>query len=277
MNVALFNPQGPIAAQERDLIVHMVLLMLIVVIPLFVSLFIVARKYRAENPNTIYDPERNHRAWREIVLWLIPAALIATLGTLAWKSAHALDPYQAIQSSAQPLTIQVVALPWKWLFIYPAQNIATVNYIRFPENVPVHFELTADAPMSSFWIPQLGSQIYAMAAMETQLNLMATTMGEFVGKDTEINGDGYAGMHFIAQSTSQEDFDAWVQLTKQASTTLDLAAYNQLAAPSEDNPSSSFASVEGDLFDSIMMKFMAPTSTQPNQASSMSAMPGMNM
>lgn len=273
--ISLFDPKGPIALQERDLIIHMVLIMLIVVIPLFVALFTFARKYRAGNPNAIYDPERTHAASREIILWAIPAVIVAALGILTWKSAHALDPGNPIQSPTPPLTIQVVALQWKWLFIYPAQHIATVNYIRFPENTPVHFELTADAPMSSFWIPQLGSQIYAMAAMETQLNLMANTTGDFVGKDTEINGAGYAGMKFIAQSTSPADFDQWIQSVQQSSTTLDLPAYNALAVPSENNPTSSYALAAGDLFNSIMMKFMEPSSTDFTEASSVQAMPAM--
>ena len=191
--IALFAPQGTIASQEIDLIKTSVLIMLLAVVPVFVLLFTFAWKYRAGNPNAIYDPERVHSAWRELSLWAIPAVIVATLAVLSWKSAHAVDPYKPIDSTAAPLTIQVVALEWKWLFIYPAQNIATVNFIQFPEKIPVHFELTADAPMSSFWIPQLGSQIYAMAAMETQLDLMADTTGEFAGKDTEINGAGYAG------------------------------------------------------------------------------------
>ncbi len=236
------------------------------------DLFTIARKYRADNPNAIYDPERTHGAARELLLWVIPAVLVAALGTLAWKAAHALDPSEMIPSAAAPLTIQVVALQWKWLFIYPAQNIATVNDVRFPEGVPIHFELTADAPMSSFWIPQLGSQIYAMAAMETQLNLMATTIGTFAGKDTEINGAGYAGMKFTAQSMSQNDFDAWVQSVKQASTTLDPAAYATLAAPSQNNPPAYYASVAGDLFHAVMTKFMAPAP----QGASPSAMPNMS-
>jgi len=264
MNPALFNPQGPIAAAEIDLIKTMVFLMLIIVVPMFILLFTFARKYRAGNAKA----QRASEA-------AIPAALVAVLAVFSWGSVHAVDPYAPIPASeaapgAQPITIQVVALPWKWLFIYPAQNIATVNFIQFPVGTPVHFELTADAPMSSFWIPQLGSQIYAMAAMETQLNLEADKIGEFVGKDTEINGAGYAGMQFMAKSSSQEDFDAWVATTQSSSTyaPLTMDAYNALAAPSENNPATFYSSVEGDLFDNIMMKYMMPSSTP---------MPGMSM
>jgi len=276
--VALLMPAGPVAEQERNLIVTMVIIMLVVVVPMLITLFTFAWKYRAGNPNAKYDPEKSHGASRELVLWAIPAVVVVVLGTLAWTNAHALDPSQPITSSNPPLTIEVVALPWKWLFIYPVQNIATVNFIQFPVNTPVHFELTADAPMSSFWIPQLGSQIYAMATMETQMNLMADTTGEFTGKDTEINGAGYSGMQFIAKSSSQSDFEAWVQSVQQSSSTLDQAAYSALAAPSENNPSSSYSSVEPNLFNSIMMKFMMPSSTMSStmdEATSPQAMPMM--
>jgi len=222
--MGVFDPQGPVALEERNLIVIAVVLMLLVAIPMLVALYTFAWKYRAGNKKAKHDPERVGGTWRQLIWWAIPAALIAVIAVINWKSTHALDPTNAIASSNAPLTIQVVALEWKWLFIYPTQGIATVNFIQFPENTPVHFELTADAPMSSFWIPQLGSQIYAMAAMETQLNLMADTTGEFTGKDTEINGAGYAGMTFIAKSSSQADFNAWVASVQNSSNTLDVAA-----------------------------------------------------
>ncbi len=267
----VLDPQGPIASQERGLIITSVLLMLLVVIPILILAYTFAWRYRAGNPKGKYDPERTHGVLRELVWWMIPATLVAVLAVINWKSTHALDPYQPLVSNAPPLTIQVVALEWKWLFIYPAQGIATVNFIQFPENTPVHFELTADAPMSSFWIPQLGSQIYAMTAMMTQLNLMASTTGEFTGKDTEINGAGYAGMTFTAKSTSEADFNAWVASVKQSSSTLDQNAYNALAAPSENNSPAYYSSVEGGLFDGIIMKFMVPAMPKTQ------GMPGMQM
>jgi cytochrome o ubiquinol oxidase subunit II len=276
--VALFMPAGPTALQERNLIITMTLIMLIVVVPMFIALFTIAWKYRAGNKNAKYDPDRAHSTSRELMLWAAPVAIIIVLGILNWNSAHALDPAVPIQSANPPITIEVVALPWKWLFIYPAQNIATVNFIQFPVNTPVHFELTADAPMSSFWIPQLGTQIYAMAAMETQMNTMANAIGEFTGKDTEINGAGYAGMTFVAKSSSQSDFDAWIQSIQQSSSTLDQAAYDALSAPSENNPPAYYSSVEAGLFNSIMMKFMMPSSTMTStmdEASSAQAMPMM--
>ncbi|HVO28500.1 MAG TPA: COX aromatic rich motif-containing protein [Candidatus Paceibacterota bacterium] len=281
--IALFMPAGPVAAQERTLIVTMVLLMLVVVVPMFIALFTIARRYRSGNPKAKHVPDGRHRGWTELWLWAVPAALVAVLGTLCWQYAHALDPYRPIASPNPPLTVQVVALEWKWLFIYPQQDIATVNYLEFPAGTPVHFELTADAPMSSFWIPRLGSQIYAMAAMETQLNLLASTTGEYVGKDTEINGAGYAGMTFTANSVSPSDFNAWVASVQASGTysALDQNAYAALAMPSEYAPPAYYSSVQENLFDNIMMEYMEPSPTAPVPASatpaSGAAMPGMSM
>jgi cytochrome o ubiquinol oxidase subunit 2 len=190
----VFNAQGPIALQERNVIITAVLIMLVVAIPMLIALYTFAWKYRAGNKNSKYEPQHVGNSARQLIWWAIPAVIIIIIATLDWRTTHALDPSKPLISNNAPITIQVVALPWKWLFIYPAQGIATVNYIQFPEQTPVHFVLTADAPMSSFWIPELGSQIYAMAAMETQLNLMASTTGEYTGKDTEINGAGFVDL-----------------------------------------------------------------------------------
>lgn len=261
--VSLFAPAGPVAGSQSRLILTMAGLMLIVVIPAFVALFTIAWKYRAGNTKAKYDPERIGGFGKELILWAIPAALIAVLAVMNWKSVHALDPYSPVRSisGARPLTVEVVALPWKWLFIYPEQGIAAVNYLEFPERTPIRLKLTADAPMSSFWIPRLGSQMYAMAAMMTQLNLEASATGEYPGRATEINGKGYAGMTFPARAVTAEDFKAWVARVKAGPNTLDMAAYNALAAPSEGNPPAFYASVDGGLFNTVMMKFMVPAST----------------
>lgn len=274
MSGGVFDPQGPIALQERDLIIAAVLIMLVVAIPMLILLYTFAWKYRAGNKKSAkYDPEHVGSAAKQLLWWAIPAVIIVAIAIINWKSTHALDPTVPIASANPPLTIQVVALQWKWLFIYPAQGIATVNFIQFPVNTPVHFELTADAPMSSFWIPELGSQIYAMAAMQTQLNLMANTTGEFTGKDTEINGAGYSGMQFIAKSSSQSDFDAWVASIQQATSTdpaLTMDTYTALAAPSEKNPTQYFSSYDPNLYDTILMKYMVPPGAT-------TTMPGMTM
>jgi cytochrome o ubiquinol oxidase subunit 2 len=274
-NSWLVHPQGIVAEKERALLVTVVLLMLVVAVPVYYILFYFAWKYRADRPEEKYSPNLQRNAAVSVVLWAIPIALIATIGALNWKSTHALDPSVPIASNVPPLTVQVVALQWKFLFIYPQQNIATVNFIEFPENTPVHFELTADAPMSSFWIPQLGSQIYAMAAMSTQLNLMASSTGDFPGMDTEINGAGFSGMKFIARSATQADFNAWVAQVKSSSSPLDANTYATLSQPSQNNAAATYSSAEGDLYDTVLMKYMGPMSSGAPAGGV--GMPGMNM
>ena len=274
MSGGVFDPQGPIALQERNLIILTVVLMLLIAVPMLILLYTFAWKYRAGNKKAKYDPEHVGGAWRQLAWWAIPAVIIATLAVINWKTTHVLDPYKPIASNNPPLTIEVVALQWKWLFIYPTQGVATVNYIQFPVATPIHFVLTADAPMSSFWIPQLGSQIYAMSAMQTQLDLEADATGTYAGKDTEINGAGYSGMTFAAQSVSQSDFDAWVASVKNSSHALTIAYYNNtLLPPSSYVASSSYSSVDPSLYNIILMKYMISpsniTSTMPADMSGM--------
>ncbi len=254
----VFDPQGPIASQERNVIVTAVLVMLLVAIPLLVALYTIAWKYRAGNKKAQHDPERVGNVQKQLVWWGIPAAIIVVISILNWQSTHALDPSKRLVSDVKPLTIQVVALDWKWLFIYPDQNIATVNYIQFPVGMPVHFQLTADAPMNSFWIPQLGGQIYAMSGMTTQLNLEADKPGMFAGKAAEINGEGYAGMNFVAEATSENDFNTWVAAVKNESSTLDESTYTSLSLPSQNNMPALYSSVDKGLYESIVAKYMTP-------------------
>ena len=265
--VAIFDPRGLIALQERNLIITAVLLMLIVVIPVFALTFIIAWRYRASNTDATYTPDHDHDLRAELVWWTIPCIIILILATITWKSTHELDPFRPLASHTKPITIQVVALDWKWLFIYPEQNIATVNFVQFPANTPVDFQITADAPMNSFWIPQLGGQIYAMAGMVTQLHLIADEVGSYSGASANFSGPGFSGMRFTAQSISQDDFDAWVQSVKQVPSTLSLDEYNTLSAPSEDTPIKYYSSTDKSLYNAIVMKFMAP----PRNV----AMPGM--
>lgn len=277
--IAVLDPKGTIAIEERHLIIIATLIMLVVVIPVFILLFTFARKYRAGNKKAKYTPDLDHHAAIGVAFWAILVITISILAVINWNSTHALDPYKPIVSSVPPITIQVVALPWKWLFIYPEQQIATVNFVEFPENTPLNFELTADAPMSSFWIPQLGGQMYAMPGMSTQLHLIANEAGDFRGSAAEINGAGFSGMKFTARSASQSDFDQWVASLQQSGFPLSLDAYNQLAKPSENNPVETYASVEEGLYNAVMMKFM-PSSTVGGQAPSVNseqAMPGMRM
>jgi len=273
-NVQIFNPKGTIAHQERNLILTAFALMAVVLVPLLITAYIFAWKYRAGNKHSKYDPDENYKLKGGLLWAVIPFLVCCGLAVIIWKGAHNLDPYKPLQSSVKPITIKVVALDWKWLFIYPDQNIATVNFIQFPAQTPVNFELTADAPMNSFWIPQLSGQIYAMPGMVTQLHIMADGPGEYSGQAAEINGDGYSGMRFVARSSSQADFNNWVNEVKQLPTALDWKTYNTLAQPSQNNPQAFYSSVDSDLYNKIIMKYMAPTN--PNQNVEQ-MIPGMHM
>lgn len=251
----LIHPKGWIAHEELRLITINILLMLILVIPTYILLFAFARKYRAQNTKAKYEPERTVGFFREWILWLIPTSLIAVMAVITWNAAHRLDPYRPIENKNEPLTIQVVALDWKWLFIYPEFGIATVNFVAFPYQTPIHFELSADgSPMNSFWIPELSGQIYAMSGMSTSLYLMADGPGEYPGRAAEINGEGFADMTFTAKSMDLSSFDNWVSEMQQSSLILDAAAYEKLVKPSSKYPVTFYSSVEDGLFHKIVMK-----------------------
>lgn len=259
-NIQILNPKGIIALQERDLIFTSLFLMLLVVIPVFIFAFYVAMTYHANNKYAKYTPDWDHNTKLQIGLWAFPSTIIVVLCILNWITAHKLDPHVAIASTNKPITIQVVATRWKWVFIYPEQHIATVNLVEFPQQTPINFELSAsDTPMNSFWIPELGGQIYAMSGMATQTHLMADGVGTYRGANTEINGAGYAQMTFSANSVTQKDFDSWVTSVQHSSNrALTLSTFNKLALPSQNNPVAYYSSTQDNLFNTIVMKYMAP-------------------
>lgn len=257
-NVAVLSPKGAIATQQRDLMVVVVLLMLIVVIPVFVMAFSFAWKYRASNTASRYTPNWDHDTKLETLWWGVPLAIIAVLSAIIYVSSHNLDPYKPLSSDKKPLTVQVVALQWKWLFIYPEQKIASLNYVQFPESTPVNFVITGDAPMNSFWIPQLGGQVYAMTGMTTKLHLISNETGSYQGSSANLSGEGFADMRFIAESTSQADFDDWVQSVQNSSLVLDMETYDQLSQPSKKDPRAFYVLNKHNLYDTIVMKYMVP-------------------
>lgn len=259
-NIAVLNPKGSISAKERSLIVTAILLMSLVVIPVFIMTAVIAWKYRAGNTSAKYTPDWDHNALAETIWWVLPSIIILFLSVMAWNSSHELDPFKQLNSTTPPITIQVVALEWKWLFIYPEQNIASVNFVQFPVNTPINFQITADAPMNSFWVPQLGGQIYAMSGMSTQLHLMANEMGDYRGSSANISGQGFAGMKFTARASSADDFDNWVYGVKQLPYLLSFEEYQNLAAPSENNFPIYYAASEGDLYDRVIQKFLPASS-----------------
>ncbi len=258
-NVEVFNSAGSIGAKERNLMLFALSLSLIVVIPVYIMLFSFAWRYREGNKKkTKYSPELAGNRFAEAVWWLIPTVLITILSVVTWNSSHSLDPYRHIASSTKPMKIQVVALDWKWLFIYPEQHIASVNLVQFPENTPVEFQITADAPMNSFWIPQLGGQIYAMPGMSTQLNLIANRTGNFHGSSANISGAGFAGMAFTAKSSSSDDFNAWVRSAQQSSRSLNSSTYKQLSQPSQYNPVAYYSKPQPELYNLVVAKYLVP-------------------
>lgn len=258
-DITVLNPKGPIGIKEKELIITASLLMLIVVIPVFILTFFFAWKYREGHSKAKHMPDWEHNHVAEFCWWGVPLVIIIILAILTWKTSHELSPFKPLKTHRSPLSIQVVALNWKWLFIYPEEKIATLNFIQFPEKTPINFEITADAPMNSFWIPQLGGQIYAMPSMRTKLHLIANEVGVFRGSSANMSGKGFAGMTFMAKSTSKEDFDTWVQSVKESSSDLDLNVYNQLVRPSAYHPATSYLLMQEDLFDRIIMKYQTPS------------------
>jgi cytochrome o ubiquinol oxidase subunit 2 len=249
--IAVLHPAGEIGLKQRDLIYLSTFLMLIVVIPVFAIAVFVAWKYRASNKKAKYTPDWDFHLLAETLWWGFPLVIIAALSVVVWKSSHELDPFKPIDSDIKPLTIQVVALQWKWLFIYPEQNIATINYVQFPEKTPLHFEITSDAPMNAFWIPRLGGQIYAMPGMKTELHLIANEIGTFRGSSANLSGEGFAGMVFSAKATTSNDFETWVQSVRKASPPLN---YEQVATPSSYAPMTTYQLQNNDLFETILRK-----------------------
>ncbi len=257
-NFAVLNPRGVVAFRERRLMITTVLLGLLVVVPVYILTFSIAWRYREGNKKARYSPELAGNRWAETVWWGIPLAIIGVLSVITWNSSHALDPHRALQLSGTPMTIQVVALDWKWLFIYPQQGVASVNLAEFPVGTPVTFNITADAPMNSFWIPQLGSQIYAMPGMSSKLNLAADKPGSYDGSSANISGRGFAGMRFTAQATSEADFNNWLGIVRSSPDSLGMGDYKRLARPSENNPVQLYASVDRDLYNKVLLKYMVP-------------------
>jgi cytochrome o ubiquinol oxidase subunit 2 len=261
-NVALLDPKGPIGEGNRLVILVAIGLMLIVVIPVFIMHFLFSWRYRATNTKATYKPKWSYSGRIDLAMWLFPIAIVIGLAVLAWSQTHRLDPYRPIDPGKR-IEIEVVSLDWKYLFIYPEHGIATVNQLIFPAQVPLSFRLTSDTVMTSFFIPQLGSQIYAMAGRQTRLHLMADEPGTFFGHNQQFSGRGYADMHFKAVAVSGGQFAAWVQKTKQSANKLDLARLEELAKPSMGYPVTTFSSVMPGLFEHIMGKYNPAWGEEP--------------
>lgn len=271
----VLNTQGEVAHKQRDLIIFTLILSLFVVIPVFVLLFGIAWRYREGNTKAKYRPDWDGNALAETIWWGLPCIIILILSVVIWNSSHELDPYRKLQASAKPINVQVVALQWRWLFIYPDEKIATINDLRFPEQTPVNFTISADAPMNSFWIPKLGGMVYAMNGMSTKLHLSADTVGEYKGSSSNLSGKGFSGMTFTARSLTQADYNSWIRQSKKAPA-LDWQGYEQLAKPTEKTGTQVFTLSDDTLYDKIIGKYMTHgTPEGSHEQSNMHGMHGM--
>ena len=263
----ILDPKGQVGIDEKHLIIVSTLLMLIVVVPVIFMTLYFAWRYREGRENEVYTPKWAHSNAIEMVVWMVPIIIVIVLGVITWRSTQALDPYKPLEHEREHITVEVVSMDWKWLFIYPDYGVATVNELVFPANVPVKFKITSDTAMNSFFIPQLGSQIYSMAGMETKVHLIANEAGSFDGFSANYSGAGFSGMQFKAIATATEnDFEAWVNKVKQHAQPLNAAAYKKLALPSENNPVEYYGSVSQGMFHNIVMQYMqAPMSMEHHQ------------
>lgn len=263
----VLHPAGDVAQQQGDLVVFSTLLMLVIIVPVMALTLLFAWRYRAGNKAATYRPDWDHSTHLELVIWAAPLLIIICLGALTWVSTHLLDPYRAlartgpgqpVAAETRPLEVEVVALDWKWLFIYPEQGIATVNELALPVNRPVRFRISSSSVMNSFYIPALAGQIYAMPGMQTTLHGVFNRTGEFTGFSANYSGAGFSHMRFAAKSVTEGDFERWVAQAKAAGGSLDRATYLKLEKPSEREPVRRFAAVDRGLFNAIINLCVEP-------------------
>lgn len=257
----LLDPKGSVGEQEKHLILIALGVMLLVVVPVIVLTLVFFWRYRESNTAATYSPKWSHSTKIEVVVWTIPVIIVIALAVMIWETTHKLDPYRPIEpvaSDKPPVRVEVVALNWKWLFIYPDYHVATVNRLVLPVDTPVEFKLTAESLMNAFFIPQLGSMVYAMSGMQTKLHLIANETGTYAGMSSAYSGPGFSDMHFKAHVTSRADFDKWVHEAQGSPDTLDAPTYVKLEQPGTGVPVPIYANVMPGLFDAIVGKYMGP-------------------
>src|ERR1700733_5053007 len=261
----VLDPQGPVGKAERVILLDSTAIMLAVVIPVIVLTLVFAWWFRARNARARYRPEWEYSGRIEMIIWSIPALIVLFLGGIAWTGSHDLDPPVPLQESTAPLDIEVVSFDWQWLFIYPHEAIASLNRVIVPAGVPLRFRLTSTTVMNSFFVPQLGSQIYAMPNMVTRLNLLADQPGTFEGLSAQFSGDGFSDMRFDLVSTEPQAFKSWVDTTKAQGGVLDAGTFKELERPAKADGAQTYAQVSEGLFDSISSGHMAAVSPQRGQ------------
>jgi len=256
--IGVLNPKGVIAYQERKLFFDTLALMLIVVLPVIIMSFTFIYHYQISHRITDYKPEWSHSYFLEALWWGIPCVIILILGIMTWKTTHELDPYRTIAGHDQPpMLIEVIALPWKWLFIYPEQGIATINYLEIPVGQQIEYWMTTDnVPMSAFFVPQLGSQIYTMAGMRTRLHLVANEVGIYEGMNTQYNGNGFSDMHFSVHVVQPDEMQNWIAQVKKSSNHLTNSDYMDLLKPSINDLPKYYEGIEPSLFDNVIQLYM---------------------
>jgi cytochrome o ubiquinol oxidase subunit 2 len=259
----IFDPQGPIGAAEKTILIDSVAIMLAIVVPTIVVTFGFAWWFRASNTRARYLPDWEYSGRIELLVWSVPALVVMLLAGVTWIGAHQLDPQRPIASQHEPLEIQVISLDWKWLFIYPGQKVATVNTLTLPAGVPVHFSLTSASVMNVFFIPQLGSMIYTMNGMATRLNLLAEKPGTLQGLSAQFSGDGFSDMHFEVRVVPAAEFANWATTASQSSEVLDTARYAQLAQQDTKVATATFRLDQPDLFQSVVMQTIPPAAGPP--------------
>ncbi|MEG1771026.1 MAG: ubiquinol oxidase subunit II [Comamonas sp.] len=257
----VLNPAGDIAAQQGDLVMLATLLMLIIIVPVILLTFFFAWKYRQSNTEAEYDPDFHHSTKLELIIWTAPLIIVIILGAITWISTHKLDPYRPLDridaqrplaADVKPLTVEVVAMDWKWLFFYPEQGIATVNELAAPIDRPIHFKLTSTTTMNAFYVPDLAGMIYAMPGMQTELNAVINKEGVYKGMSSHYSGAGFSGMTFKFHGLSNEGFADWIAKAKTEGKALNRETYLALAKPSERNPVERFGNVDPKLYHTVL-------------------------
>jgi cytochrome o ubiquinol oxidase subunit II len=255
---AVLDPRGPVALADRTILLDSLAIMLAIVLPTIAATLGVAWWYRASNTRARYRPDWAYSGQLEMIVWSIPLLTIILLGGVAWVGSHDLDPSKKLPSSSSGLDVQVVSFDWKWLFIYPGQHVASVNELFVPAGVPVHFDLTSASVMSAFFVPQLGSMIYTMNGMATELNLRADYPGTFYGLSSHYNGDGFSDMHFAVQALPADRFAAWVESAQTAGPALNEQSYAELAKQSVNVSPFTYRDADPDLFQKIVTQAVPP-------------------
>ena len=254
----VLDPKGPVGAAENLILHNALAIMLVVVVPTILGTLAIAWWFRASNARARQRPDFVYSGRVELVTWAIPTLVIVLLGGVIWIGSHELDPAIPLRSSARPVEVEVVSLDWKWLFIYPEEGIASVNELVVPAGVPVHFKLTSASVMSAFFVPQLGSMIYTMNGMTTQLNLLADEPGEFHGLSSHFNGDGFAGMFFATRAVPAPQYAAWISSARASGPVLDGAAYRELSRQSMNVKPMTYRGAAAGLFQDVVMQKLPP-------------------